>query len=183
MHAHGTCMTRPPWYRTYNAALSELLHFHDCALPASTAPAAGRGRAATAAAAAAADGRSRPLQAALLSLSQLHVEHGHMSAATTALLEAVDVDQGSGDAAALVMCLLQLCVIMRATPPFDHDRGAAKSPTAMMQVRRIAKHLCAAAALKTVPPLPPLSSCQRRLCSQSWLARAPVFLFAHGDVL
>lgn len=115
--------------RTYNAALAELLHFHDCALPASTTGPRARGTPAGA------DGRSRPLQAALLSLSQLHTEHGHVSAATTALLEAVDVDQGSGDAAALVMCLLQLCVIMRATPPFDHDRGAAKSPTAMMQVR------------------------------------------------
>ena len=73
-----------------------------------------------------ADSRSRPLQQALLSLSQLHIDHGHVDAATTALLEAVDVDQGSGDAQAMVMCLMQLCVIMHATTPDCTEE--AKSP-------------------------------------------------------
>jgi Anaphase-promoting complex subunit 5 len=78
------------------------------------------------------DSRSRPLQQALLSLSQLHIDHGHVDAATTALLEAVDVDQGSGDTHAMVMCLMQLCVIMHATTP--DCTGEAKSPAALMQV-------------------------------------------------
>lgn len=79
------------------------------------------------------DSRSRPLQQALLSLSQLHIDHGHVDAATTALLEAVDVDQGSGDAQAMVMCLMQLCVIMHATTPDCTEE--AKSPASLMQVR------------------------------------------------
>lgn len=160
-HMHGAVAPgRAPAQRcrTYNAALSELLHFHDCALPASTAaPTGGRMRSV----AAGGDGRSRPLQAALLSLSQLHLEHGYVAAATTALLEAVDVDQGSGDAEALVMCLLQLCVIMRATPPFDHDRGA-KSPTAMMQVSPVS----------SLPSPPVASPAQHRRHKHSRIQRA-----------
>eukprot|EP00892_Ulva_mutabilis_P000945 jgi/Ulvmu1/10851/UM007_0025.1 len=150
--------------KTYNAALSELLHFHDHALPASMAAQAG-GRAHGVPAGA--DGRSRPLQTALLSLSQLHLEHGHMEAATTALLEAVDTDQGSGDTEALVLCLLQLCIIMRATPPFEHDRGA-QSPTAMMQ-GSAAKHIFL------------LEQLLQRCVAQAAAQRLPVF-FANATL-
>jgi hypothetical protein len=76
--------------------------------------------------------RSRPLQQALLSPSQLHIDHGHVDAATKALLEAVDVGQGSGDAQAMVMCLMQLCVSMHATTP--DCTGGAKSPASLVQV-------------------------------------------------
>lgn len=116
--------------RTYNAALSALLHFHDCMVPASTAQ-----RAVYSAATPPQlpqESRSRPLQQALLSLSQLHIDHGHVDAATTALLEAVDVDQGSGDTHAMVMCLMQLCVIMNATTP--DCTGESNSPASLMQV-------------------------------------------------
>lgn len=120
--------------RTYNAALAALLHFHDCMVPASTAQQPAQGAPGGAQQLPPAS-RARPLQQALLSLSQLHVAHGHVDAATTALLEAVDVDQGSGDAQAMVMCLLQLCVIMHATTP--DCGGEAKSPAALMQVPRL----------------------------------------------
>jgi hypothetical protein len=50
----------------------------------------------------------------------------------SALMEAVDVDQGSGESEWLVTCQLQLCMLMRVVPP---GQGAlAQSQAAVMQV-------------------------------------------------
>ena len=123
--------------RTFNAALHALTELHDYAIPPATRAADG-GAAAGAAAA--------PPQAALLALSQLHAEYGHMGHAMAALMEAVDVDQGGGDGEWLVTCLMQLCALMRTVLP--EQSALAKSPTAVMQVRGglIAAQGCARAA-------------------------------------
>jgi Anaphase-promoting complex subunit 5 len=151
-----------PACRTYNAALAALLHLHDCMVPASAAQPA---TTATAPPLLPPDRRSRPLQQALLSLSELHVQHGHVDAATTALLEAVDVDQGSGDVHALLMCLLQLCVIMRASTPFHS--AEAQSPASLMQVRKAQQALLAAQVQAWVRKTPQASlAAQRQACLQ-----------------
>ena len=68
---------------------------------------------------------------ALLALSQLHADFGHVDRALAALMEAVDVDQGAGDGDSLVTCLAQLCALLRAVPA---PRSAhAASPAASMQ--------------------------------------------------
>jgi hypothetical protein len=109
---------------TFNAALRSLVELHDYQMPPGAAERANAG---------VPGGLTKPPQQALLALSQLHANFGHMDHAMSALMEAVDVDQGSGESEWLVTCLLQLCMLMRVVPP---AKGAlAKSPAAVMQVR------------------------------------------------
>lgn len=111
--------------RTFNVALRSLYELHDLTIPRAARTAASGG------------GATKPPQQALLALSQLHAQYGHTGRALEALMEAVDVDQGSGDGESLVMCLLQLCAILRAAPP--EATAHAHGPDAHMQVR---SHCC-----------------------------------------
>jgi hypothetical protein len=107
--------------RTFNAALRALVELHDYQMP----PGASQKGVTP-------GGPTKPPQQALLALSQLHADFGHMGHAMSALMEAVDVDQGSGESEWLVTCLLQLCMLMRVVPP---GQGAlAQSQAAVMQV-------------------------------------------------
>lgn len=110
--------------RTFNVALHSLIELHDYLIPVATRQVGEGGDG---------GGPTKPPQQALLSLSQLHEGYGHIGHAMEALMEAVDVDQGSGDGESLVTCLMQLCALMRAAPP--SESAHSKSPAAMMQVR------------------------------------------------
>lgn len=114
--------------RTFNVALRSLMELHDSLIPTTTraiarVAAAGGGTG---------GGPTKPPQQALLNLSQLHAEYGHMGHAMGALMEAVDVDQGSGDGESLVTCLSQLCAILRVVPPSESNH--VDSPAATTQV-------------------------------------------------
>jgi hypothetical protein len=109
--------------RTFNVALHSLIELHDYLIPVATQQVGEGGDG---------GGPTKPPQQALLSLSQLHEGYGHIGHAMEALMEAVDVDQGSGDGESLVTCLMQLCALMRAAPP--SESAHSQSPAAMMQV-------------------------------------------------